>query len=244
MELRAFAALAVLLLSGAAIRGEVRDEVVGGQRVTFMAAEHRAVVWVQIGPTFCTGTLVAQDWVLTAAHCLKNLMPEDSVQVSFDTLSIRESPSLVRNVTEYAVHPRFNRRAARQGFDAALLRLDVPILGITPVWTGPTDLWVGQAATTTGYGIYSIQPLLYGELNEGSLDIRALSSGAILASPGPAMGCLGDSGAPLFVTDPQAGLTQIGIASFGDPNCSAYGVFTRISSVREWMVALFNGLEP
>jgi secreted trypsin-like serine protease len=242
--MRALLVLSLLFAAMVDLRAAARDEVVGGQRVQSSSAEHRAIVWVQIGPTFCTGTLVAQDWVLTAAHCLNDLLPEDQLRVVFDTTSIRETSSVVRDVSEHVVHPRFNRRAARQGFDAALLRLEVPILGITPVWLGPTDLSLGQAATTAGYGIYSIQPLLYGELNEGGLDIRVLSSRAILATASPAMGCLGDSGAPLFVTDAQAGLTQVGIASFGDPNCAAYGVFTRISSVRDWMTAVTNGIPP
>src|ERR1043165_2428996 len=84
----------------------------------------RAVVTI-IGSrgTFCSGTLIAQDIVLTAAHCV--LQGAD-----YKVIIPGETPPRLLDVKRVAAHPQFNvqaTRAHRASADVALLQLAAPL---------------------------------------------------------------------------------------------------------------------
>lgn len=85
------------------------------------------------GRSMCTGTLVAPNMVLTAAHCLydqktgRRIAPSSIV---FEAGLNRGRAIAERAVARAVVHPQYQFRSSGQaqiGFDIAVLRLDRPI---------------------------------------------------------------------------------------------------------------------
>ncbi len=76
MSLKASVALGLVLFSACAVAPEdlgKRDQtIVGG--TTANPADYPSVVGLEEAPGnwFCTGTLIASEWVLTAAHCVSD----------------------------------------------------------------------------------------------------------------------------------------------------------------------------
>ncbi|MCA9563203.1 MAG: trypsin-like serine protease, partial [Myxococcales bacterium] len=95
-----------------------------------------------LGHSFCSGTLISEDVVLTAAHCLYEWdQPLSEMQVVFGPSL--DNPILVSGVTDFVIHPDFDRELLYD--DAALIRLSAPV-DIEPVVLNRNALdntWIG-----------------------------------------------------------------------------------------------------
>ena len=103
--------------------------IVGGEPVPDIADTPWQVALVSGGAArnqFCGGSLVAETWVLTAAHCVDNFavdMNPARLEVVAGTLEYASGGEQI-GVTEILVHPNWNDDT--MDHDAALLRLASP----------------------------------------------------------------------------------------------------------------------
>lgn len=169
-------------------------------RVNFASRDQRS---------HCTGVLVADDLVLTAAHCLynssrKTWIPASSIR--FAGGYQRGEASAFSMIKSYRLHPY---QAADSGFndraelDWAVLELAEPIgqsLGYFEIGNLDTE-----AGTVAGYA--GLRPHVLSRTN--NCPVRRSADGLLLAIC-PVM--MGDSGAPLLVETPS-GIRVVGILS-------------------------------
>jgi Trypsin len=209
----------------------------------------RAIVTV-IGSrgTFCSGTMIAQDIVLTAAHCV---LPGADYKVILPG----ETPPRLLDVKRTASHPGFSVQAIlahRASADVALLQLKAPLpqgkspapLGapLMPVQPGARLTIAGVGVATRGDGktggsIRAAELAVTGK--PGTLQIRLADPLTNNVREGLGA-CTGDSGAPAF--EMQAGRAVIiGVVSWstGASNSAGCGGLTGVTPLvlyRDWIL--------
>jgi len=217
---------------------------------------HMAVVALTPGPnwsSFCTGTLITPTVVVTAGHCLEG-RGAGSFQIFFGN-DVQGSGDY-RQVSELLIHPDYNGQQVES--DIALVRLSSAApAGISPIpplpaGSGLTAADEGSTVTFSGFGVTE---------NNTSGEKLTVTSTIGKVCPGPsgcsysgawvvarAMGypnspggpCSGDSGGPAFVS--RGGVEYlVGVTSYGDPNCSQYGVSTMVHSYESWIQSFTGG---
>lgn len=182
------------------------------EAVTGMGTDRQwqAVGRVDTGPGFCTGTLIAADLVLTAAHCLFNPATGERLPLGgfgFNAGLRNGHPVAYRSVRRSVMHPNYSPDLAdhldQVRVDIAILELDraIPTGTVRPI-PARGQAHIGDSVQIVSYGRDREE---YASLEDGC-DVRADQDGLQVLS------CHivpGSSGSPVFLR--QGG--RLGIVS-------------------------------
>ena len=102
-----------------------------------------ATARLQIGASTCSGTLINNEWILTAAHCFDNQADPFAVAIFGGGFGVSD---------EIIIHKDWTPGQFTLGGDLALIHLSTPITTVTPatLYTGSGEL--GALSTGVGYG--------------------------------------------------------------------------------------------
>ncbi|MCC9599503.1 S1 family peptidase [Stieleria sp. JC731] len=115
---------------------------------TSLATSYPAVGSLTWGTHICSATLIKENWILTAGHCLDavGFNPSDW------TFDLTDSGGGVHVGAEIILHPGWSGDLTT-GTDIALLRLATNETTITPATLNTNTSEVGQTVTHVGYGV-------------------------------------------------------------------------------------------
>jgi len=240
------------------------QRIVGGTETEINEYPWMAGIATSFEAHYCGGTLVASQWVVSAAHCFFDKNGENPTQASdvrivlgeHDTTITTESkiPRKVVEVSIIKTHPDYVSDTSNN--DIALLKLseEVDLNVYTPACLPNTkDNFEGKNAWVygwgyTSYGGVSPNELLEVEVPIVSNDVCAPAMAASGRSPPITEtmvcagglkgrdGCQGDSGGPLTV-DVNGQHVLVGDVSFG-VECGLeglYGVYGDVAYFRSWI---------
>ncbi len=248
------AAIALSMVDPLAAQDEIKPfnrRIVGGEKADIK--NHLWQVALDInkidGQFLCGGSIIAERWVLTAAHCFGKSIDAKNVRAKAGATNFVVSGAW-SDIEAVIIHDAYNAETNEN--DIALVRLKSPATGrVIPLAKPALPITANQPLEVAGWGATAedgatsrslrkaIVPYVeHGVCNEPSSYNGAVKPSMLCAGyrAGGVDSCQGDSGGPLVWRTPD-GPVLVGVVSFGT-GCARklkYGVYTRVSAYRGWI---------
>lgn len=231
--------------------------IVGGDKVESTSNIGRSTVGLyeeKIG-YICSGTLIAKNLILTAAHCIdpqaKNLVAIFAPEMK------KAKPAQIRRVVRAVVHPAYSGDVqAKDTADIAVLRFEGEApqgYTVAPILFEPGYLNNDTRTIVAGYGLSWTVLLSRGagtlRATKLSIDDVNFSRTEVMLGQSIRRGiCSGDSGGPAYL-EINGRLHVWGVASRGDslpglltPKCMLFSVFTRVDAHKTFIEGAISDL--
>ncbi|XP_071441305.1 venom protease-like [Hetaerina americana] len=252
--------------SGCGLALPHEGRIVGGWRVS---GEGRwpwiAAIMRDNGAThFCGGTLITNMHVMTAAHCLHGLKPENlTVRLGEFDLEEPSNAEIAVGVIEFILFPHYNRITYENDIAILVLTRKVEFVrgAIWPACLPPesppdeeleeNDPLTNLSAIVSGWGhlyyggpasdiLYEVEVPIWKQKDCRDAYVQPIMSTALCAGyrSGGKDSCQGDSGGPLVLMSEPGRWDVVGVVSWGIRCADAGkpGVYTRVGKYLEWIL--------
>lgn len=245
MKLGTFLWITTIVAAKTLQLAQASDFIVGGDNVAAHQPIAQTTVALVIGRALCTGSILSEDLIVTAAHCLAD-QPK-SIAIVFSTELSADAPQHAVMADKYLIHPNYREGLSTPDQnDLGMVHFKG---GLPPGYAANSllqdgrEITQGRAAILAGYGITDAKTQKgAGKLRTTTVQIgdEHFGKSEVLLMQNHGHGaCHGDSGGPAFLAE-SGRLKLWGVTSRSYPldapdDCAHESIYTNLLEQTEFL---------